>query len=164
MSGLQNVQNKASQFFHSKTESEQRLLKLVLVFLVLFIGYNLYSLMSTNLSTMEQKLEKQQQLNQWAYQQIDVIKNSSTQVKTESGSMTQLINSSARRFNASISRLQQSSDEVIKVGVEEMSFNDLMLWLQLLQNQHGIFANNLDIAQADTQGMVKIRRLELIRY
>lgn len=169
MSGLQAViqknKDKAMAFYQSKSESEQRLIGLLLVSFVLFVIVSSYLTVTKGLAETDKKLQRQLDLNAWANQQIELIQSASqgTSRGQASGSMTQVINTTARRFSIKLARLQPQQANYVKVGLEDVNFNQLMRWLALLQNTYGITAANIDISQADTDGIVRVRRLDLER-
>ena len=153
------------ELYLSKSESEQKMLKMLAVFFSIFLLYTLYSTVSDGLSQAQNKLKRQTELNQWASEQISVIQQAGrvSSGSNRSGSMTQVINSSARKYNVSISRIQPQKTDMVKVGIDEIGFNRLMQWLGELNNRHGITATNIDFSKADASGVVKIRRLDLER-
>ena len=87
------------------------------------------------------------------------LKQSSGTVRSFSGSLTQTVNATAGRHDISISRMQPQNDE-LKVWVDEAEFNNVLSWLQSLEAT-GIKIIDVDIAQADAPGMIKIRNLQL---
>ena len=162
---LQSNKEKLNTFYQSKSPSEQRLIVLLVVSFVLFIVVSSYMAVSKGLAETEKKLQRQLDLNAWATQQIALIQQSSSgsSQATASGSMTQVINSTARRFNITLARLQPQQANYVKVGLEDANFNQLLRWLELLQNTYGITAANIDISKSDTDGIVRVRRLDLER-
>lgn len=157
------LQEKLSTWFQSLTDSEQKLLKLASVFFVIFILYFVISSIHNGVSESERKLQQQQDLNAWALQQIAVIKSSSGKKTQSSGSITQVINTTARKYNINIARLQPQKNDLVKVGLDDVGFNRLMQWLLELQSQHSVVVENIDFASADEEGKVKVRRLDLGR-
>ena len=165
MSGLAGMKDKLTELYNSKTPSEQKLILLLGVFLSVFMIYSTFSTVQDGLHSVESKLKKQVELNSWASEQIRIIQNASASgsVGNTGGSITQVINSSARRHGVSIARLQPQKTDMVKVGIDEIGFNRLVRWLAELENEHGITASNIDISKADVSGLVKVRRLDLER-
>lgn len=87
------------------------------------------------------------------------LKQSAGTARSFSGSLTQAINATAGRHDISISRMQPQNEE-LKVWVDEAEFNKVLSWLQSLEAM-GIRIIDVDIAQADAPGMIKIRNLQL---
>ena len=165
MSAIANLKSKLQELYLSKSESEQKMLRTLAVFFSVFLLYSLYTTVSDGLSQAQSKLKRQTELNVWANEQIAVIKAAgrTSGASNRSGSMTQVINSSARKYNVNISRLQPQKSDMVKVGIDEIGFNRLMQWLAELNSRHGISATNIDFSSTDVSGVVKIRRLDLER-
>lgn len=165
MSGLAGMKEKLTEFYQSKNESEQKLLLSLSIVVPIFLIYSLYSTVATGLAESQSKLDKQLELNQWASEQIDIIQSAKgkSSANRRPSSITQIINSSARRYRVTIARIQPQTENAVKIGIEEVSFNRLLQWLQELESKHGIKASNIDFSKADVSGQVKIRRLDLER-
>ena len=157
------LKEKCAAWFQTLSQSEQKLLKFAAGFTVLFIIYLVVSSISAGVHESQRKLQQQLDLNDWAQQQIAIIKASSGQKTTSSGSITQVINNSARKYNVNIARLQPQKNDTVKVGLDDVGFNRLMQWLEELQAKHGVRVENIDFSKADEQGKVKVRRLDLAR-
>jgi len=162
---LSMLQEKLQAWFQGLSDSEQRLVKFGSGFFVLFVIYFVISSVSAGVAESERKLQQQQELNNWALQQIAIVKSSGTSKSNNksSGSLTQVINNTARKFNITIARLQPQKTDMVKVGLDDVGFNRLVQWLQELQSKHGVSVENIDFAKADDVGKVKVRRLDLIR-
>lgn len=76
-----------------------------------------------------------------------------------SGSLPQVVNQFAARNRIAISRMQPQGDE-LKVWVDKASFNDVLSWLQSLENS-GISILDADFSKADEPGLIKVRNLKL---
>jgi len=165
MSAISSIKEKLLELYASKTASEQKLIQLAGIFFSIFLIHSIYTSVNDGLATAEDKLQKQTELNSWAREQIQRIQNSSGGASSNrnSGSITQVINSSARKFGVSIARLQPQKTDMVKVGIDQIGFNRLIRWLAELENRHGIEASNIDVSKADESGLVKIRRLDLER-
>lgn len=164
MSVLSDNKQKLIEFYQSKNDSEQKLLLTFGIVFAIFLLYSLYSSVSNGMTESQQKLQRQIELNSWAAEQIAIIKQSGKKTSSGSrGSMTQIINSSARKHGVTIARLQPQKTDLVKVGIEEVGFNRLMNWLAELNSRHGISAANIDLSKADASGIVKVRRLDLER-
>ncbi len=62
-----------------------------------------------------------------------------------------------------IARLQPQAQE-LQVWIDTVQFDDLLLWLSTLVEQHGIQVQIIEIAREDlAPGLVKVRRLQLSR-
>ena len=166
MAAYEQAKQKFFTWFTALTDSEQKLLKAASILFVIFILYSIVSGLNEGVRDAEDTLDKQLKLNVWAEQQIAIInaaKGNGSKTSNSQGYMTQIINSTARRLNITIDRIQPQKTDLVKVGIDEIGFNTLMNWLQTLQSSHGITAKNIDFAKSDTTGLVNIRRLDLER-
>lgn len=165
MAAFEQAKQKFLVWFVALSDSEQKLLKVASIFFVIFVLYSTVSSLNAGVAESEQQLDKQLKLNIWAEQQIAIIKSAKkgSSSSNRQGSMTQVINTTARRLSITIDRLQPQKDDLVKVGIDEIGFNTLMNWLQTLQSKHGITAKNIDFAKSDKTGVVNIRRLDLER-
>ena len=162
---ISELQEKFSTWFQGLAESEQKLLKLGSVVFAVFIIYMVVNSVLSGVAESSAKLKQQEQLNGWAQQQIDIIKQSKRSGSTQksSGSMTQIINSVARKHNVTIARLQPQKTDMVKVGLDDIGFTRMMSWLQELKVKHGVRVENIDFAKSDEVGKVTVRRLDLSR-
>ena len=166
MTEVKNLKQTFLTWYLTLSESEQKLLKIAGAFFVIFLLYFTVNTISTGVAEAERKLQQQKQLNTWALQQIAIINSagkSSASNSSSQRSMTQIINSTARRLNITIERLQPQKDDLVKVGIDEIGFNVLILWLHELASSHNIVAKNVDFSESNTTGLVNIRRLDLER-
>ena len=166
MAAVEQYKQKFLVWFLALSESEQKLLKVAGGFFAIFILFSVFTSLNNGVSEAERKLRQQTELNTWAEQQIAIIKQAEKGGAINKGaqrSMTQVINSTARKLKITIERIQPQKDDLVKVGIDEIGFNTLITWLQELESQHNISAKNIDFSKADASGVVKIRRLDLER-
>ncbi|GAA0854930.1 type II secretion system protein M [Aliiglaciecola litoralis] len=149
--------------FNQLSDREKLLVSISGALVVIFLFY--YVLWSP----MNSALEKQRNLvtsKQADLAWIQKNANRAVQLRTGSdtatrfaGSLPQAVNQTASRINITISRMQPQGEE-LKVWVDQAPFNDVVSWLQNMENQ-GIRIINVDLAEANAPGMVKVRSLQL---
>jgi general secretion pathway protein M len=155
--------NKIKQKYSQLTEREQRLVLLSVVVGVIGLFYWLvWAPLNHSIATNHKAVEQQQQLLTW------VQKNAARAIQLRSvkgvganfnGSLPQAVNQTAAQVDIAISRMQPQGEE-LQVWVDQAPFNDVLSWLQALEKM-GIIILDLDIAEADVAGHIKIRRLKL---
>jgi general secretion pathway protein M len=109
---------------------------------------------------LHQSNQTQQQQLQQVRQQLQQVRSFpavSTQTKAQ-GSLTDIISSSARSHKVQVSRMQPQNEQM-QVMLNDISFDQLLIWLHELQYQHHVSIVQLDLAAADAPGMVRVRRL-----
>jgi general secretion pathway protein M len=73
---------------------------------------------------------------------------------TKKRNLTSVINRSTGRFKLSVSRLQPNSRGEIQVRLEQVAFNDLLLWLHDMEYAQGLIIHELSITQGGSSGTV----------
>ena len=107
----------------------------------------------------QQKLERNKALLSYVEQNIAMIK-ASPKGATSSGSLSTIVNRVAKKQGITIARVQPQAND-ISVWIDQVGFNQLLTFLELLSLQHGIQVEAIDITEASDAGLVKVRRLQL---
>jgi general secretion pathway protein M len=139
--------------------------KLVLAMASLVIVFIFYSLvwqpLNNNISKTEKKIARQQQLLSWVQENTQRFQQAKSSVgKQATGSLSSIVNRTASSKNISITRMQPQGDN-IQVWIDEISFNELLQWLEQLSTKEGLRVTNIDLSDADQSGIVRVRRLQL---
>ncbi len=74
--------------------------------------------------------------------------------------LSQLINQTVQRSQIRLTRIQPNNDS-IQVWADEVEFNRLLSWLEMLQKEHGVQVLNLEVTALPREGAVRIQRLTL---
>ena len=155
--------NKLIQTFHQLSEREQRLVIISAVVVVVGIFYWLiWSPLNQSLESDRKAVTAQQELLAWVQKNANraaQLRGSAGKNAVFTGSLPQVVNQTAARLKIAISRMQPQGEE-LQVWVDQAPFNDVLSWLQALEKE-GVVIKDIDIADADSPGMVKIRRLKL---
>lgn len=158
------IKEKFTAWLQSLSDSEQKLVKFAGGFFAVFLVVMIINSIQSGVEESNRKLKQQQDLNNWALQQISIVKSSANGTTSRAaGSLTQVINNTSRQYNINIARLQPQKTDLVKVGLEDVGFNRLMQWLADLQSKHGVRVESIDLSKADEEGKVKVRRLDLGR-
>jgi general secretion pathway protein M len=155
--------NTIKQKFGQLTEREQRLVLVSAVAVIIGLFYWLvWSPLNSAIERDEKAVVAQKSLLTWVQKNA----NLAIQLRAEkgvsdgfTGSLTQLANQTAANGNIAISRMQPQGEE-LQIWVDQASFNAVLDWLKSLE-ESGVRILDLDIAEADEPGQVKIRRLKL---
>ncbi|MCB1697581.1 MAG: type II secretion system protein M, partial [Halioglobus sp.] len=73
---------------------------------------------------------------------------------TSQRNLTALVNQSTGRHGLQVSRLQPNSRGDIQVRLENAVFDDLLAWLDELENREGLLVTEVAITQSGTTGRV----------
>ena len=154
---------KLKNIYTQLSAREQRLVLVSAAFVIFAIFYwGIWSPLNTSLERSQNSLKKQQELLVWVQQNANraiQLRSSAGNKGAFSGSLPQAVNQSANRMKIAISRMQPQGDE-LQVWIDQAPFNDVLSWLQSLEKT-GVTILDVDIAEADAPGLVKIRRLKL---
>jgi len=141
--------------------------KMVLAMGSVVLVFLLYSLvwqpLNDNLAKTQAKLKRQQELLTWVnentarYQQASKNKQSS-----RGGSLSSIVNRTAKRNGIAITRMQPQGND-IQVWIDEVSFTQLLQWLEQLTNNEGLTVKAIDLNNSKQAGVVGVRRLQLGR-
>lgn len=111
-------------------------------------------------------MQNQQQTLAWLKEKgAEVIAMRGNQVvpADTGGTLEGTVNRTAFNHKIKIARLQPQGSE-LQVWIDTVQFDDLLLWLATLVEQHGIQIQVIEIAREDlAPGLVKVRRLQLSR-
>ncbi|MEP1551413.1 MAG: type II secretion system protein M [Paraglaciecola sp.] len=154
---------KNKNIYQQLNEREKRLVLISAVFVVVAIFYwGIWSPLTTSIEKGQAAIDSQRNLLTWVQKNANraaQLRSSSGRVSGFSGSLPQAVNQAANRLKIVISRMQPQNNE-IQVWVDQAPFNDVLSWLQSLEKM-GIIILDIDIAESDLPGHVKIRRLKL---
>lgn len=154
--------DKFKSTFLQLSEREQRLVIISAVLVLVAIFYwGIWSPLNTSLEQNKTAVENQTKLLAWVQKNANkaVQLRSSGTKASFSGSLPQAVNQSANRMKIAISRMQPQGEE-LQVWIDQAAFNDVLEWLQSLE-KIGVSILDIDIAESDLPGHVKIRRLKL---
>ncbi|WP_102798595.1 type II secretion system protein GspM [Bowmanella denitrificans] len=149
--------------FKALSEREQRLvLAAAAVLAVLLFYFLVWSPLNQSIARNQAAIASQQELLTWVQKnanRVQQLKGSASKSSKFNGSLTQAVNQSASRVNISIARMQPQGEE-LQVWVDEAPFNQVVAWLQGLE-QMGIVIMDADFAETANTGQIRIRRLQL---
>lgn len=76
------------------------------------------------------------------------------------GSLNDKVSQTSRQFQINVSRMQPK-DEQLDLMLDDVPFEQLLRWLQVLQTEHGVRLVQLEVSDTDESGVVRVRRLVL---
>jgi general secretion pathway protein M len=157
--------NKLKQSYQQLSEQEQRLVLISAIVIVIGLFYwVIWAPLNQSLETDRKAVAAQQELLSWVRKNANraiQLRGASRSTSSFSGSLPQAVNQTAGRLNIAISRMQPQGEE-LQVWVDQAPFNDVLNWLQALEKM-GVSILDMDIADANIPGQVKIRRLKLAK-
>ncbi|WP_448549582.1 type II secretion system protein GspM [Thalassotalea fusca] len=143
---------------------EQRLIASLGGVLLIFLFYSLvWQPLNESIERGEQKVKRHQELLQFVSDETHKYRQlKGTGVKPSGGSISSIVNRTANRSGIKIDRMQPQGEE-IQVWLDDVSFNALVTWVELLSSNEGIQVKSIDLSKAEQAGQVRVRRMQLGR-
>ncbi|ANU37787.1 type II secretion system protein M [Vibrio scophthalmi] len=145
------------------TPREQRLVTVGGVALIIgILFWGIYQPMVQRAELAQNQLRTEKQLLSWVQNKADdivALRGNGARALSPLP-FNQAVSSSARRFNIELVRVQPRGEEM-QVWVQPLPFNQLVSWLEYLQQNHGVEAQFLDIDKNERIGVVDVKRLQL---
>lgn len=155
--------DKYKSMFLQLSKREQRLVIISAVLVLVAIFYwGIWTPLNSSLERDQAAVKNQTELLVWVQKNANKavqLRSSGDSKASFSGSLTQTVNQSASRMKIAITRMQPQGEE-LQVWIDQAPFNDVLSWLQTLET-NGLSIVDIDIAESDLPGQVKIRRLKL---
>ncbi len=101
----------------------------------------------------------QQQL-QWLQQKLPLIQGNSSAAARGSQSLNDIVARTAPQYKINVSRMQPQNDQ-LQLSIDDVPFEQLLRFLNQLQTEQGVQLVQLDIANTEVAGTVRVRRLVL---
>ncbi|KPU82848.1 hypothetical protein JI57_03265 [Psychromonas sp. PRT-SC03] len=158
------MQEKWRIWWATSTSKEQRLVVLLILFLLFSVCYwGVWKPLSTRLDNSEVKLMRTQKTLNWVQENASVLLKTGRVMlpdRVPKSSLTEVLNRSAKRNGISFSRILTRKD-TLEIWINNVEFNNCMDWLTMLKNKYAIEVLNVDINQASVPGYIKVNRLVL---
>ncbi len=150
------------EWWQQRNPREQKLvLAMGLFFSVLFLYTLIWQPLSENLVKAEKKLRKQQELLTWVSENTQYfVQNKGNKNARTKGSLSSVVTRTAGMNNISIARMQPQGND-IQLWIDEVSFRQLLQWLEQLSSQENLHVKAIDLTHAEQLGTVRVRRLQL---
>lgn len=155
---MENIKNR----FKELSLREQRLVILAAVVLLAGMFYFIvWSPLNSAIEKQSAAVESDRALLVWVQEQANraTILRQSSDRKTFTGSLTQVVNQTTRSANIPVARMQPQGDELI-VTIDSVEFNSFLNWLFTLEKR-GVLIIQSDVSEQNKQGFVQVRRLQL---
>lgn len=162
---LAPLSTKLSAWWSAITPREQRLV-MVCAGLVMAGGlyWGIVEPLTTRAEQAELRLQSEKQLLGWVEDQAETIAS----LRAAGGrsvstlALNQAVSSTAKRFNVELVRVQPRGEE-LQVWISPMPFNQFVSWIAFLQETHGVHVTALDLDRGKQEGVVDVRRLQLVK-
>jgi len=142
---------------------EQRLVMAMSAVIAVFVLYGLiWQPLNESIASSKLKLERQQTLLAWVEENTQRYQQAKRNgaMNSSSASLSSIVNRTSRANDITITRMQPQGDD-LQVWIDEISFNQLLSWLEQLASRENLQVKNIDLSSADQEGVVRVRRLQL---
>ncbi|MEG0009194.1 GspM family type II secretion system protein ExeM [Aeromonas lusitana] len=161
------MMDKLQGWWRGISTREQRLVAVGGSFLLLGLCYwAIWQPIANRIAERERQVVNQQQTLAWLKekgQEVLAMQASSGRQIDTSGTLDGVVNRTAFNQKIKIARLQPQGQE-LQVWIDTVPFDDLLLWLATLSDQHGVQVQIIEVARENlAPGLVKVRRLQLSR-
>ena len=157
MSSLDVFKNK----YKGLESREQKSLIAGIVFVLFFIlNTVIYKPMTSSIEQLKKSNADNSKLLVWMAQSANQIKNSAGSIKSNSNgagrSLNEIINSTASKKAITISRSRPRNNNQYQIWMDKVSFNDLLGWLNTLQNDYAVYVTSINLASSEQGGIVRV--------
>jgi len=141
---------------------EQRLVMAMSALILIFSVYGLiWQPLNEKIASTKAKVARQQALLTWVAENTERYQQVKRSGRSNTGaSLSSIVNRTSRVNNIVITRMQPQGDD-LQVWIDEISFNQLLSWLEQLASSEGLLVKNIDLSLAEQPGVVRVRRLQL---
>lgn len=145
------------EWFAGLNQREQLSLFVLGIALVLYL---LYMLAWAPLAQRREELAVQNESVGESLQRVDAMVSEIMRLReggvasTARRNLTSLVNQSTGRYGLQVSRLQPNSRGDIQVRLENAAFDDLLAWLDDVENREGLLVTEIAITRSGTTGRV----------
>ncbi|MFL9628434.1 GspM family type II secretion system protein ExeM [Aeromonas jandaei] len=161
------MMEKLQSWWQGITAREQRLVVAGSILLLVGLFYwSVWHPLNNRIAERERQVQNQQQTLAWLKEKGEEVLamqgGQGRQIDT-SGTLEGVVNRTSFNHKIKIARLQPQGQE-LQVWIDTVPFDDLLLWLATLVEQHGIQVQIIELAREElAPGLVKVRRLQLSR-
>ena len=154
------------QWWQDRTTGERRIvLAAALVLLSIILYWNVWSPLQQHLQQQRGQVQQLQQQLSWMQQQAPLVrqlKQQSASPREYSGDIASTLSNSSQGYQIVLKRIQPQGTNAL-VEMDTTSFEQLVSWLNMLEQQYGITPQQIDLQPAEVPGKAQVRRLLLGR-
>ena len=150
---------KAGDYYNGLAPREQLALKIMAAFLgpVILV----FALLLPSADYMYSALERYQgalENQRWIEANRDAFAGGSSTATREPGqSLFGIANSTSKGFRISFKRYEPAGANALNLWIDNVSFNNLVLWLERLDKRYGVSVREIAVERLQTEGQVNVR-------
>lgn len=154
------------QWFNNLTFRERQMVLAAVAVIVVFIIYQLWSSFSSHVDELRARVDNQQNIQSWMQQAATEVQQLRGVGATDSRPkgkqlLLGLIDRSARqnKLESNLQKVQPEGEQGVRIWLEKASFDNMVIWLDNLQHQHGLVITDISLDSQDATGTVNARVL-----
>jgi len=150
------------EWFTGLAPRERAMVSIAAVVVTLALVYAVvWSPLASSVSRLQQSVEEQQSLKQWMQQSAAEVK----QLRGAAGStddhrsLLAVVDQTSKQsqLGPAVKRIEPDGQELVRVSLEQASFDDMMTWLGSLQRSFGVSVADVSIDRQADSGRVNAR-------
>ena len=167
MSAMNDATMKAKEWFDSLQPRERRIVVAgAVIVAIMFLYLLIWDPLVSKINSLEKSNQENQKLITWMEQSAAEVQKLQAKInagrpmnRSKGQSLLGIIDRTAKqaKLNNSMSKVQPDGKNGAKVWLEDVSFNDMIKWLEQLQRREGIHIDTTVIERRDTSGLVNAR-------
>lgn len=151
-------------WFNALAPRERTLVSVAAVFVVLALAYvAAWSPLASSVTRLAQSVEDQQALKQWMQQSAAEVNRLRNAAGGAGGgdrrSLLAVVDQTSKQSQLApaVKRIEPDGQELVRVSLEQASFDDLVTWLGGLQRNYGVSVADISIDRQADSGRVNVR-------
>jgi general secretion pathway protein M len=151
-------------WFHSLPQRDKILVVATSVIMIITLFYLIiWEPVYKGLEQQKQQYQSQQSIVSWmqeASAEVKTLKRSGAKTITSSNQPVSLIIEQSAKISGlkgSLGKLESSGKEGARVKLDTASFDQMLIWLNSLEKQHGVTVTSASIERAENTGTVNAR-------
>ena len=150
-------------WFEQLQTRERQLVMAGLIVFGVFLPYQLiWSPLIDRAERLEQQVSKQTKQLEWmrtSTQEIKQLQGNAT-IKSSGSLLSQVEQTASQsKLRKSIRKIQPEGERGVRIWMDNASFDDVLLWLERLQKQHGIEVADFSVERQPEIGRANVRLL-----
>lgn len=152
------------EWFNALAPRERVMVSVAAAFIVLALIYAAaWSPLSSSVTRLDQSVEEQQALKQWMQQsaaEVNRLRNAAGSAgAADHRSLLAVVDQTSKQSQLApaVKRIEPDGQELVRITLEQASFDDLMTWLGSLQRNFGVSVADVSIDRQADSGRVNVR-------
>ena len=150
------------EWFTSLAPRERAMVSIAAAVVVLALVYAVaWSPLASSVTRLQQSVEEQQALKQWMQQaaaEVNQLRGAAG-ASDDHRSLLAVVDQTSKQsqLGPAVKRIEPDGQELVRVSLEQASFDDMMSWLGSLQRSFGVSVADVSIDRQAASGRVNAR-------